>query len=248
MHQDRPYNLSTTLSSIGRCPTGGKYLPGRVSRQEYLTQFLSYGCWILSSCYTVLNIFNPDYSHHRWIGDECLTRGLQFSKIKVARKAKFSGGHLGYSGAAEARLWKPLAYSAVRSSSLCEWCQDSLTYRLQLHLCKASRKAHRLCKSFKVSRRADILTPALHLSPRMWTEVWLVSCSLPGFRPSATRFTPIEPQPLRQHYSYIRCYLQQYLKEYRTPPSTRDASKSLKKGGVKVPGPTASQRRLPQTC
>ena len=46
---------------------------------------------------------------------------------------------------------------------------------------------------------------------------------------------PIEPQPLRQHYSCLRCYLQQYLKEYRTPPSTRDASKSLKKRWSRSP-------------
>ena len=71
----------------------------------------------------------------------------------------------------------------------------------------------------------------------MWTEVWLVSCSLPGFQSSATMFTPIEPQPLRQHYSCIRCYLQQYLKEYRTPPSTRDACKSLKKRWSRGPRP-----------
>lgn len=72
----------------------------------------------------------------------------------------------------------------------------------------------------KVSQR-DILT---HFSAKMRQRYGL-SAALHRVSGHQTRPTSIDPQPLRQHYSCIICYPQQYLKEYRTPPS-RDESRS----------------------
>lgn len=67
-------------------------------------------------------------------------------------------------------------------------------------------------------------TRMIHFSAKMRQRYGL-SAALHRVSGHQTRPTSIDPQPLRQHYSCIICYPQQYLKEYRTPPS-RDESRS----------------------